>query len=107
MADLLSLVFNLQRNGHGTSANARQSFGFPDLEDYIDRVSNEYRFDKLPFIYFTERHDRSIHNACLPCQSGCDGQSQQPVSNLLAEHGCLAEFRVGMDAVVVAGEGGK
>src|SRR5687768_3618397 len=103
MADLLVLIFYFQRNGHRASADARQSLGFFYFQVYINRIADKHGLDELPLAYFTEGDHGAIQDACPPRQARSNGQSQQSVRNLLAKHGGLAELRIGMDAVVIAG----
>ena len=102
MANLIILIFDFQRDRHRTAADPRQSFGFLHFQFHVNRITDKNGFDELPFIDFPERDHRSVEDSRLPGKTGSDCQSQQPMSDLSAEYSCLAELRVGVNAVVIA-----
>lgn len=101
MTNFLILIFHFERDRHGTSTNARQSLRLYRFHDYINAITNEHGFNELPFRYFAERDNRAIQYSCLPCEARSNGQTQQSMRDLFAELGRPAEFRVGVDAIVI------
>ena len=87
MAGLLILILNFQRDRHAASTDTRQGFHCNYLQLHIDCVADEDWFDELPLIDFAERNHRTIKDPGLPGEPGCDGEAQQAVGDLPAEHG--------------------
>ena len=76
MTNLVILIFHLQCDRHGASADTRQSFGFLHFQFHVNGVANKHRFDELPFIHFPERDHRPVEDSRLPGKPGSNGQAQ-------------------------------